>query len=152
MSEPSAADLIAADLASLGSETPYPPARMILHSLVDAGIVDRRHLEAIDNELRRANYVALVTEYSDADKLAPDDYVPVDASCLTAMPRYCLVERSVGERRRYLTLHDARHEAASHHTTQEYMHDWTVEVLVDLDTGERWTGEYDITWTRESGS
>ncbi len=64
--------------------------------------------------------------------------------------RYALVERSrIDPSAHYVTTHPTKEAAAGHYAGQEEPQDWTVVLLVDLVTGERFDGEikYDVAWS-----
>jgi len=94
-----------------------------------------------DKATRLRHYTDLYSALADDGYIWDDsDVPPVAVVADMAMPdRWCLIERSVGESRRYVTLHDSREQAGDYHYGQEYPHDWDIEELVDLDTGDTWT-------------
>ena len=53
--------------------------------------------------------------------------------------RFLLVEHSTRDDRYWLSLHDTRDDAYRHSADQEYGRDWSIDYVVDLDTGARWT-------------
>lgn len=68
--------------------------------------------------------------------------------------RYLLVEENLGaarpEQTHYLTTHDALGDAAEYHLGQEYPEDWSIAFAVDLDNGQRYSGEIaGVTWSAE---
>jgi len=51
---------------------------------------------------------------------------------------FLLIERSVYDASLFVTVHESLAEAADYHDVQEYPDDWTIEYVLDLDTGERY--------------
>lgn len=107
-----------------------------------------------DKATRVGHYAALYAALEDDAYIWDDSDVPPVTLVADMDPpdRWCLVERSVGESRRYVTLHTSREQAGDYHYGQEYPHDWDIEDLVDLDTGERWTeAGVVVNWERVPG-
>lgn len=59
---------------------------------------------------------------------------------LTMNDRFLLVERSTRDDRFWLTSHATVEDAGRYHMSDEYMEDWSIEVVIEIDTGE----EFDV--------
>lgn len=74
---------------------------------------------------------------------------PIYSACdgaLDDLARWLLIERSVYDGELYLTSHNSPDEAADYHDFQEYVDDWIVDALVDLDTGTTRMASTQTTW------
>ncbi len=60
--------------------------------------------------------------------------------------RYLLVEMNYRGAGYWATRHKSAEDAADYHTGQEYAEDWEPTLLLDLDTGRRFTGEPRVVW------
>jgi hypothetical protein len=64
--------------------------------------------------------------------------------------RFLMVEKNLGSanamQSHYFTGHMSRADAAAYWASQEYREDWKPVVLVDLDTGVRYTPEVTLRW------
>lgn len=54
------------------------------------------------------------------------------------IPQWLLVEANRYDSTYCLSVHASRRDAADYHDNQEYPEDWSIKVLVDLDTDERY--------------
>lgn len=97
--------------------------------------------------IRRMRVDALIEQFPPQDLTGFGDGDPDPAGTLAAGGRFLLIERSVFGDGHLLTPHDSAADAASYHDASEY-DDWSIVVLVDLDTGDGYDGEVSTTFTR----
>jgi hypothetical protein len=82
---------------------------------------------------RRAHaYLDVVDEYPPQDTWDREDLDTLDQFCLIELSRYGGY---------WISTHASRTAAAAAHDGQEYVEDWDVVALVDLDSGDEYTAE-----------
>lgn len=91
------------------------------------------------------NWRAAVDEFGEPDpeQTAPAPYGINEGAADPGQPRWLLVEANArgGSPSVYYTLHHSPDDAADYHLNQEYPDDWTVEALINLETGTRFDPE-----------
>lgn len=90
---------------------------------------------------RNANHAIFDGEADITDMLTDDDPGGLEGK----LSRYLLCEDAVQHSGNFFTTHDSPEDAVTYHDTQECADDWTATALIDLDTGERFTGEVTVT-------
>lgn len=88
-------------------------------------------------------YDRLVAEYAELN--AGSEYTP-DGWGLDRDKRYLLVENNRRNSGYWLSSHDSPEAAAYYHDGQEHPADWTVVVLLDLHTGDRYQAVPSTSW------
>lgn len=95
-----------------------------------------KRIEALTEMVGTADFATL----NDQEGLCfPDD---------ESVPRFLLMEHAPKYGRVWHTLHKTPEDAANYHDGQEYVEDWGVYKLFDLDNGDEFVPEIKTTWAK----
>jgi hypothetical protein len=91
-------------------------------------------------EHRHAAYLAILGELEIEQEIAENRH-----GWSHTDEQYVLIENGLFEPI-WVTCHHTPADAAAYHLGQEYLEDWNVHSLIDLDTGQRFDATHSLTW------